>query len=552
MKRLFKFVAIIFLYGNIDAQVPNFTITNNSGTSILTCIQTSIVLTASTAVTPPNSFHWTGPSFNITAPSVTLTQAGTYTVNALDSMNNIFGTQQITISSNTLAQSSAVLPSIQTITCNTTVGATITSNASGNVTHTFVSPFGTSVIFYSSVASYTALGPGTYSHILLDNTNGCTSISTFTLVGSGQSFPTFSVTSPQNYTLGCGTKSIAIINIINAATSPTPGGPVSYTLMPLLGSNPVPPGTSGYTVAVPGIYYAIVKDNTTNCAAQIPLSIISNTATPNISASVPKQILDCNTSQVILQGNSSTNNVSMQWSFIGTPGIVASSTIQVYTNSITSTQTLVNTFTLLVIDNNSTCNSTSIIPIYQNLFTPNAIISSGGSTVITCITPTIMLTNASATGIPNTSIFPSNLPVIGFLWVGPNPQTPLSISTLYTAAIAGIYTLTAKDLNNGCTSIATKEISGGCDLVGIQKNNSSTIAIKTFPNPGTGFFTLVIDNFIKNVNIEIFNSIGVLVKKQVLYTNEAILNINEQANGIYIIRLVQNNSVIHTSKFVKE
>jgi gliding motility-associated-like protein len=60
----------------------------------------------------------------------------------------------------------------------------------------------------------------------------------------------------------------------------------------------------------------------------------------------------------------------------------------------------------------------------------------------------------SSTGIQG-SVFPSNGQVIGQLWEGPTPQEPLQVSSNYLASQVGTYTMTAMDLNNGCTSQTT-------------------------------------------------------------------------------------------------
>jgi gliding motility-associated-like protein len=99
--------------------------------------------------------------------------------------------------------------------------------------------------------------------------------------------------------------------------------------------------------------------------------------------------------------------------------------------------------------------------MYQSLYPPKAVIS--GSGVITCITTSIMLTNQSSSGIPNNG-FPTGQPVVGFLWKGPSPQTDQSNSTTYIAKVPGTYTMTAKDMNNGCTSLTTTTIEDGRDF----------------------------------------------------------------------------------------
>jgi len=355
MKNLLKVLVFIVLAGSSKAQVPNFTITNNSGTYTLTCTQTVIFFSASTNVVGPVSFHWAGSSFSITAVTATITQAGNYTVTALDSLNNVFGTQYFTVSSNTIAPLSGVSPSGQTITCSSSIGSAVTANtSSANLTHAFISPYGTTVVSSQAAASYTPVGPGTYTHVVLDNINGCQSSATFSLT-STQGYPTFDVSSPQNFTLGCNSTSAAVIHIDNGATSVPPGGPVSYSLTSSIMS-PGPGALSSvtqYTITSPGLYYVIVKDNTSGCMTQIPLSILSNTLTPNISVTVPTQILSCDVPQVILHGSSTATNVSYLWSFMGTPGSVVDNTIQVTSQSAAPTMSLINTYTLTGLKNSS-------------------------------------------------------------------------------------------------------------------------------------------------------------------------------------------------------
>jgi gliding motility-associated-like protein len=118
---------------------------------------------------------------------------------------------------------------------------------------------------------------------------------------------------------------------------------------------------------------------------------------------------------------------------------------------------LVANYTLTITDNSSTCKSTSVIPVYQNLYVPNALVSPASAS-ITCKTPTVILTNQSSTSIPPGSIFPRDKPVSGYLWEGPSPQQPEQLKTTYLAAVPGIYTLTVRDMNNGCLARTTMSV----------------------------------------------------------------------------------------------
>jgi len=95
-------------------------------------------------------------------------------------------------------------------------------------------------------------------------------------------------------------------------------------------------------------------------------------------------------------------------------------------------------------------------------------------------------------------------------------------------------------------------IYGNCNLTGIQKNSATGFSIHIFPNPGNGIFTVTSGDLQNYTAIEIYNSVGVLVKKQEVTSDQTIVNIEEAATGIYIIQVSKNNGVVYTSKIIKE
>jgi len=182
-------------------------------------------------------------------------------------------------------------------------------------------------------------------------------------------------------------KSCGDIHIDNGNTTPF-GGAVSYTVLPP-GSSTVTPNTSlgsavVYTTCSPGTYTVITKDNVSLCETRVPISILQNTLAPDISAQFDRQVIDCFNPKVTLKGQSITPGVYYSWIFVGTPNTLQGDTITALTNSIATTQTLVNTYTLVITDSSSTCRSQSVIPIYQNLYTPKPIITNGGTSALTC------------------------------------------------------------------------------------------------------------------------------------------------------------------------
>ncbi|MDI1353407.1 MAG: gliding motility-associated C-terminal domain-containing protein [bacterium] len=437
--------------------LPTFTLVNSSGSNSITCATPTINVAAMTNYTFGSiSYFWSSPSATFASNAVGIVNPGNYVVASLDPVTNCSVTRTISIGVNTVSPLSAITPSFQNITCSISSIALVNATALSptvNITHQIMSPLGTTLSATTGTMTYVAGGPGTYTHCLVNNDNGCSTCKQFT-VFSNVGFPTFSVVSAQNFSLGCGTRSVANISIINGATTPVPGGPISYTLLGPPTSTVYTPGAgSTYTVNVPGTWTVVTRDNTTMCESKLPFSILSNTFAPAIdSVIVPRNVLDCATPQVTLQGVSSTQNINYNWTFPGIPGNQPGSTLVVANGTLAPTATLVANYTLTVTDKSSTCFNTTVVPIYQNKYLPNAKITNGGVSAISCKTPTLTLTNSSSTGIPANSMFPSFLPVIGAVWQGPNPQVTFSNVSTYLAYMVGEFTLTVLDLNNGCTS----------------------------------------------------------------------------------------------------
>ncbi|MBL7913370.1 MAG: gliding motility-associated C-terminal domain-containing protein [Bacteroidia bacterium] len=440
-----------------------FNLVPGSSSYTITCAQPTVVINANPAsysytwtnvISPPQ----TGPTGTFSSPG----GIGTWSVIAVNPISGCTSTQTFVVSQNVTVPTSTVSPLTQNITCNiaSIITVTGTSTPTTNITHQWISPSGGTLTAASPTAIFLPGGPGTYTHCIVNNINGCSSCSTFS-VFSGAGFPTFSVSSPSQFTIGCGTTSLTTINISSVTTVPLPGGPVSYTVLPptYVGPTYTLGGSSTYTANIPGQYTVIVHDNTNSCETTVQVSIISNTFAPQITATAVTKTLTCDVPKTVIQGFSGTPNTSFSWAFPGPPaGQVPNDTLTVSTNTASPTSTIVGTYTLTVTDAINKCKSTQTLTIYQNTAKPTAIIT--GSNAISCDTPTINFTNASTSNVPAT-FFPT-LPVIGYIWSGPSPQQTQQVTSTYIAytpaGIANQYTLVAKDLNNGCTSVATKTL----------------------------------------------------------------------------------------------
>ncbi len=455
---------------NSAPPIPTFSITNVTGSGSITCAHPTINYIATTSYTFGSlTYTWVSLSGTATGSNVTFSNPAQYTVTATDPATGCSTFSVFSIGTDLTAPNLTVTPTVQNIICPASTPATFTANTTNtmtNCTFSWYSPFSPGAATSNGTVSIQQfLAPGVYTACVTNNINGCTTCKTLT-INTLSGFPSYSVTSPQQFTIGCGTTSVTSINISNvntytSSTSPPTGGAVSYTLLPpsFSGTYTLNPttGPSVYTVNVPGQYTVVVHDNTNNCETHVAVSIISNTFAPQISAVAATPTLSCYTPKTILQGTSTNTNTSFSWAFnVPSTGQLPNDTISVFVKSPV-TATVVGTYTLSVTDNINKCKSTQTLTIYQNVAPPNASITPVGSPSITCTTPTINLTNASFTNAI-TAPFPHALNVAGYLWEGPSPQPTFSNSSTYIAYTPGIYTLTVQDNNNGCFAVATKTV----------------------------------------------------------------------------------------------
>jgi gliding motility-associated-like protein len=419
----------------------------------ITCLQPTVTITA---LVPSYDYTWTNQIVADKTGSLATFHAqskGTWTITAVNPASGCMSTKVITVGENTLAPTSTINPLFQTINCTIPGVKTITATTtpSVNVTQTILSSLGGPFSSTSYSMIYVPGYPDTYTHVAINNVNGCVSQKIFT-VASSDEYPKFDLQStPPNYTLGCSSKSVITINMLNGVVGP--GGTITFTLLSPTASPNLPGGKLSainvYTsVNTPGTWTAIGRADVSGCETRLPFSVLSNTFSPSLDSMViPRTVLDCNVPRITLRGISLSPNIKYTWSFKG-PGSQPGDTLTVYANFQAPNTIPVDNYSLTIEDNNNLCRTNTVVPIVQNIFPPVARIGSTGS--ITCITSTIELTNQSVTGIPNT--FPTNSLVIGAVWQGPSPQIPAFQKSSYVGHYYGDYTLTAKDLNNGCTS----------------------------------------------------------------------------------------------------
>ncbi|MCE3229548.1 MAG: hypothetical protein K0S32_4099 [Bacteroidetes bacterium] len=479
-----------FTASNLQAGTTNVTVTSAGGCSTTASFTMAPVPgTVTFAITPP------GPSYSITCntPTLNLTVAptnytyswlsisnpsmsgtsvtfgpsnqGNWTVTATDPITGCQSAPQtFTIGQDVSIPSSTVSPVSQVITCNT--GAvTFTGTAlspTTNIEHQWYCP---STPFPAGPPNFTSngvisvfptnCGPGTYTYVLKDLTNGCIITKTVSIT-SVSGFPTFQTSSTTNYSVGCSPLHQTTLCVVNAVS--VNSAAVQFLFLPPGTATAIPTATTAFgalsctTLATPGPWTVVVQDPSNGCQTAMTIPILQNTIAPHVEATfspIVSQTLTCFNPTLLATGASTTPGTSISWQVPSTPPVIPSTTIQLgpSTGPATHTNNLVYAnYTVVASNTVNACTAFSVVSISQNFRIPTPSLAVGNPSVINCNGQPVVLSytnNAANSGI---------LGAVGVVtsWMGPAPQTSLSGVAQYSAYVAGPYTLTVQDNKNGC------------------------------------------------------------------------------------------------------
>ncbi|OWY20495.1 T9SS C-terminal target domain-containing protein [Sphingobacteriales bacterium UPWRP_1] len=278
-------------------------ITNNTGTTVLTCSTTSISLTA----TGGTGYAWSGGLGN--SANATVTTAGTYTV-TVTGTNGCTATAAITITGNATPPSAGITNNTGTtvLTCSTT-GISLT--ATGGSTYVWSGGLGNS-------ANATVTTAGTYT-VTVTGAGGCTATASVTITGSTAP-PGAAISGNTTYCTG------STINLTAAAggTAYAWSGPGGYT------QNGPTVTRLNATTAMSGTYTVTVSGSV-GCSSTGSVSVTVNAApVANITAFGPTVF--CSGGSVLLTASGGN---SYQWSNgLSSPSITAISS-GIYTVTVT-------------------------------------------------------------------------------------------------------------------------------------------------------------------------------------------------------------------------
>ncbi len=323
--------------------------------------------------------------------------------------------------------------------------------------------------------------------------------------------PVYTVSSPQNFIITCGNPTVTIY-----ITSPSAPG---YT----------------FTVVTPGNYTFSVMSGTVTTL--LPISIVSDTVAPSFVVTSTGSVLSCVTTSIQLQGASSGTNVNYLWS--SAQGSSTNNVIVVNANySIPASTAPFGNYSLTVTNPGNQCTSNTVISIYQNTYKPNAAIVRS-DTALTCQIYSVTLSNSSSSSIPMNSIFPRNQSVTAINWAGP-PWGSGQSGNSFVAYTPGVYSLTVRDLNNGCTSSTTIPIGDNRIYPLIVAPFSETIAC---PNG-----TVTLNTFVQGNPASFLYNWSAPAGATTSGNSSASLTIN--APGVYTLMVTNNKNYCQSQTFI--
>lgn len=439
----------------------NETLTTATTTAItpseteLTCTNSSTVtLTANITGDVGGSYLWTTVTGTIvppvTAASVDVTDAGTYTLHYYHSVTGCESTASVVITDNTAAPTVAIDPGPYTIICtDLTPTLTATGDIDPLTTYLWTGP---GAIGTPTSLSTTVDATGTYT-ITATGTNGCTATSS---VGVTQDLtvPDISVTDPATDELTC------VVNTVDVDGNSTTAG-ATYQWSTLIGgatiTNPTNPTA---IVDMAGLYTLVVTDPSNGCTSTLDVTVNEDVANPVITALTNNDGSDlmCNNTTVELEANvAAIPNATFAWSTVtgtidGTSGTY---------NQLAEVSDPAD-YTVTATNPANGCESSSTITVNEDLSIPTINIAAPGQ--VTC-TNTVDL---DATGSVNATNYSWVATLGGNIAANGNTATP-------TVNAAGRYTVTAEHTTTGCTA---------SDFVDVTEDNSVPVIDVFDINPG--------------------------------------------------------------------
>lgn len=389
----------------------------------LTCASSQTTLNGVGPSGPTYSILWSTVGGNIVSGATTLTPlvngAGTYTLSITNNANGCAGTSSTTVTSN-IALPNASATGGQ-LTCTSNLVTLAGNSTTPGVNYAWTGPNG----YNSNLQNPTTTVQGTYSLTVTNPASGCTAAAT-TEVTQNTATPNASATGG---TLTCTTNSVAL-----SGNSSTNGVSYGWT-----GPNGYNSNQQNPSVGAAGNYVLTVT-GTNGCTQNATAVVAQNTTQPTASAG-PAGVLNCNATQVVLNGSNSSAGSQYNYNWTTADGHIVSGG-----NTLTPTVDEDGSYAIMVTNTTNGCTSTaatSVVlrqPVAASIASQNDVLCNGNASG-----------TATAAGSGGNGVF-------SYAWSnGANTATASNLS-------AGSYTVSVTD-GEGCGQTKVVTIAQPTELV---------------------------------------------------------------------------------------
>ncbi len=431
--------------------------TANATGGIVTCAQPTAALSGAGSSTGSNIMYtWSTPNGMILSGQGTLNAVagagGTYIFAVKNTTNGCISYDTIQVIANIVAPTVVIAPN-GNLNCqinSITLSGQITP---ANLPFVWTTTNGGTISSGQTTLMPVAATAGNYIIAATNPSNGCTARDTAT-VTINTTPPTAVVVSPAD-SITCQSPSVIL-----SGTGSSVGAKYRYNWTASPGGNIVSGNTTlAPTVNAAGTYTLVVTDTINACTAMASVLVVADNNVVQAVANVT-DTLNCSVNSVVINATGSSTGANITYKWTTSDGSIT---------GLTTTQSLTavapGTYTLRVTNLLTGCTATDIAVVISDTIAPNLAILPADT--LNCIRVSTVLQGQNFSQ-------PGNF-VYAWTTVGGHFLTATD-TLLTTVDSAGVYTLTATNLHNGCAASVF-------DMVIL--NDNSPHAVATSPGPLT-------------------------------------------------------------------
>lgn len=405
---------ILFAVVTQSTTPPAVTLSANGA---ITCAQTSVEITASTALNGLD-FQWVGPNgYTSGEQNPVVNEPGDYTLNATNSDNGCTSENTISIEEDRVIPT-AEIATPEVLTCANPTVTLDGSASSQGAEYEYRWSLNGSAMPGGLGSTIEVSEAGNYMLMVFNTENGCMN-SDFAIVTSDTDAPTATATGGD--VLTCANPVTQILG-----TSDTPGttwewvGPSGFTSVEL---NP--------TVSIAGDYIFYVTQISNGCTAAATVTVSENKTPPDVTAT--GDTLTCLKTSATLVGSSQTPGTTFTW-WAGAAEIGDQPTQEVFIAGI---------YGLIATDPANGCSAQTVYAtVVDDNQAPVADAGDGGT--LNCNVVAFTLNGSGSAQGPD----------ISYLWTTADGNIQSGETALDPVVdAAGTYTLLVSDAGNGCTAV---------------------------------------------------------------------------------------------------